>query len=213
MVMAEDAITVNAKTVEATIAAPAVEAVQKKEATILVSPRTGMRYTVNNPSNIPIIFKTELIAPATTTNANRIVANNPALSVESQQKAQAALLALVTSNSQQTPPLGQDVVAQDTVVPNPAVQDVAVSESKNLDQAVIPPSQDTVSMPTQAVAEQNIPDQNVVAPITTSLASATLPSVEPLAATEQPAISMPGTTPQATSTEVEAVVEKADTAQ
>lgn len=94
--MADETMTVKAETVQAVISPPVVEAVQKDENTILVSPRTGMRYTVKNPANVPIIFKTELIAPATAANVNRIVATNPALSAISQEKAQAALLEMVT---------------------------------------------------------------------------------------------------------------------
>ena len=93
--VANETMTVKAETVAAVVNPPVVEAVQKNDTTVLVSPRTGMRYTVNNPNNIPIIFKTEIMAPATTANANRIVATNPALSQASQEKAQAALLSLV----------------------------------------------------------------------------------------------------------------------
>lgn len=98
----ETATTVKAETVEAVITAPVVAAVQKDDKTVLVSPRTGMRYTVNNPNNLPIIFKTEVIAPATTENATRIIASNPALSEASQQKAHAALVEIATQAAVQT---------------------------------------------------------------------------------------------------------------
>ena len=89
--------TVKAETVEALVSNPVVEAVQKDDKTVLVSPRTGMRYSVNNPNNIPIIFRTEVIAAATSANADRIVATNPALSAESQQEAKQALIQLAGS--------------------------------------------------------------------------------------------------------------------
>lgn len=94
--MADDTMTVKAETVQAVINPVTVDAVQKDDNTVLISPRTGMRYTIKNPSNVPIIFKTELIAPATAANVNRIAATNPALSAASQEKAQAALLELVS---------------------------------------------------------------------------------------------------------------------
>ena len=90
-------LTVPAENVQAAINPPVVEAVQKNDTTVLVSPRTGMRYSVNNPSNVPIIFKTELLAPATAANADRIIASNPALSAESQAKAKQALIDMVTA--------------------------------------------------------------------------------------------------------------------
>lgn len=192
MVMANDAMTVNAEKVKATTAAPMVEAVQKKEATILVSPRTGMRYTVNNPNNIPIIFKTELIAPATTTNANRIVATNPALSVASQQKAQAALLEMIGPNTQQpTPPV------EDT-----AVVHNAVSSANN----VMAPQDTASAQPGANTAHET------EAPAVSVTAKPEL-NTAPLAATDQPVVSLPETATQATSSDAEAVIEKADTAQ
>ena len=99
---ANETITVKAESVEAVISAPVVEAVKKDDKTILVSPRTGMRYTVNNPNNLPIIFKTEVVAAATTENADRIIATNPALSQASQQKAHAALVEMATKAAIQT---------------------------------------------------------------------------------------------------------------
>ena len=97
---ANDSISVNADTVEALIAQPVVEAVQKNGQTVLISPRTGVKYTLSNANNVPITFQTEVVAAATAANAGRIVATNPALSPESQQKAQAALVNLVQSNTQ-----------------------------------------------------------------------------------------------------------------
>ena len=96
-VYANDTLTVPAENVQAAVNPPVVEAVQKDDKTVLVSPRTGMRYAVKNPSNVPIIFKTELLAPATSANADRIVATNPALSAESQEKAKQALIEMVAA--------------------------------------------------------------------------------------------------------------------
>ena len=60
------------------------------------SPRTGISYTFPNPNQRPVVLQTAAIAPANAANANRIVADNPALSAESQQKAKAALLSQAT---------------------------------------------------------------------------------------------------------------------
>ncbi len=57
----------------------------------VASPRTGIRYTFANP-NRPIVLQTAKIAAANAANADRIVAENPALSAASQQKAKQALL-------------------------------------------------------------------------------------------------------------------------
>ena len=64
----------------------------KRDATIVVSPRTGVRYNLGDTENRPIIFQTHAIAPANAANINRIVATNPALSAQSQEKAQIALI-------------------------------------------------------------------------------------------------------------------------
>ncbi len=55
------------------------------------SPRTGIRYTFDNP-NRPIVLQTQAIVAANTVNADRIVASNPALSAASQQEAKQTLL-------------------------------------------------------------------------------------------------------------------------
>ena len=64
----------------------------KRDATIVVSPRTGVRYNLGDTENRPIIFHTQTIAPANAANIHRIVATNPALSVQSQEKAKMALI-------------------------------------------------------------------------------------------------------------------------
>ena len=64
----------------------------KREATSVISPRTGIRYTLGETGNRPILLKTASIAAATPATANRVVAANPALSPASQEKAKQALL-------------------------------------------------------------------------------------------------------------------------
>ncbi len=110
-------ITVSAATVQAATAAPTVEAEQKRENTVLVSPRTGMRYVVNNPSNRKIIFQTEGLAPVNSQNIQRIVASNPAVSAQSQQQAQQALLELVGANQPQQVAAGHSTAETSTVAP------------------------------------------------------------------------------------------------
>ncbi|MBJ9984313.1 hypothetical protein IAE19_02500 [Acinetobacter sp. S40] len=68
------------------------EASVQNQTTTIVSPRTGIRYTLGNTGNRPIILKTAAISAANSANINRIVASNPALSVASQEKAKQALL-------------------------------------------------------------------------------------------------------------------------
>ena len=70
----------------------------KNDSTIVISPRTGIRYTLGNTGGRTIILKTAAIAPATPATVNRIVASNPALSEISQEKAKQALLALNPAN-------------------------------------------------------------------------------------------------------------------
>ena len=63
----------------------------KQENTTVISPRTGIRYTLGNTGNRPIILQTTAIAPANSANINRIVASNPALSAKP-RKAKVALI-------------------------------------------------------------------------------------------------------------------------
>lgn len=79
------------KVMAATGAAPAQTEV-KRESTTVISPRTGIRYTLGETGDRPIVLKTAAIAAATPATANRIVASNPALSASSQEKAKQALL-------------------------------------------------------------------------------------------------------------------------
>ena len=72
----------------------------KNDSTTVISPRTGIRYTLGNTAGRPIILKTAAVAAVTPATVNRIVASNPALSVSSQEKAKQALLdpAALTAN-------------------------------------------------------------------------------------------------------------------
>ncbi len=64
----------------------------KNDSTTVISPRTGIRYTLGNTAGRPIILKTAAVAAVTPATVNRIVATNPALSASSQEKAKQALL-------------------------------------------------------------------------------------------------------------------------
>ena len=64
----------------------------KRDVTTIISPRTGIRYTLGDTGNRPIVLQTAAIAPANSANINRIVASNPALSAKSQEKAKIALI-------------------------------------------------------------------------------------------------------------------------
>lgn len=77
----------------------------KREVTTVISPRTGIRYTLGDTGNRPIVLQTAAIAPANSANINRIVASNPALSARSQEKAKVALIgeAAVQTASAQPP--------------------------------------------------------------------------------------------------------------
>lgn len=82
-------------TVDKVLAAKGVttaEAQVKREVTTVISPRTGIRYTLGDTGNRPIVLQTAAIAPANSANINRIVASNPALSARSQEKAKVALI-------------------------------------------------------------------------------------------------------------------------
>ncbi|MFT4020701.1 MAG: hypothetical protein QM666_04195 [Acinetobacter sp.] len=70
------------------------QAIVKSGATTVVSPRTGVRYTLGDTNGRPITLKTAAIAPVNTETVKRISASNPALSTESQQEAEQKLLAL-----------------------------------------------------------------------------------------------------------------------
>ncbi|MCJ8161120.1 hypothetical protein [Acinetobacter zhairhuonensis] len=79
-----------AKVAAAQGATTAPATVQDSNVTVM-SPRTGIKYTFPNPQQRPIILKTAAVAAATSETASRIVATNPALSVESQEQAKQTL--------------------------------------------------------------------------------------------------------------------------
>ncbi|MCH7336548.1 hypothetical protein [Acinetobacter sp. NIPH 2699] len=82
-------------TVDKVIAAKGETSAQaqvKHDVTTVISPRTGIRYTLGDTGNRPIVLQTAAIAPANSANINRIVASNPALSEKSQEKAKIALI-------------------------------------------------------------------------------------------------------------------------
>ena len=85
--------------------ATTAEAQVKREVTTVISPRTGIRYTLGDTGNRPIVLQTAAISPANSANINRIVASNPALSARSQEKAKVALIgeAAVQTASAQPP--------------------------------------------------------------------------------------------------------------
>lgn len=64
----------------------------KNDSTTVISPRTGIRYTLGNTAGRQIILKTAAVAAVTPATVNRIMASNPALSASSQEKAKLALL-------------------------------------------------------------------------------------------------------------------------
>lgn len=81
----------------AAVATPEVPAVQQNDKIRLTSPRTGMHYVLTNSGNRSIVFQTEAMAAVNAQNVNRIVATNPALSVDSQQIAMKNLLQLTAT--------------------------------------------------------------------------------------------------------------------
>ncbi|GAA5016378.1 hypothetical protein GCM10023206_28100 [Acinetobacter puyangensis] len=100
---ASQPLTVSAAAVQNVLATPTVEASKQGGKTVLVSPRTGIRYSFNNPDNRQIIFKTEGVLPVSAQNVSRIAASNPALSAQSQQQAEQALLDLAGIQAPQQP--------------------------------------------------------------------------------------------------------------
>lgn len=118
-------LTVKAATVNAATAAPSVQAVQDRQNTVMISPRTGMRYTVTNPANRKIIFQTEGLKPISVQNVGRIKATNPMISAESQQQAEQKLLDLAgLSAPAQSMPSNQ-VATANAPSTTPATQPVA----------------------------------------------------------------------------------------
>ena len=84
--------TTTVEKVQAAAGVMTAQAEVKNDSTTVISPRTGIRYTLGNTNGRPIILKTAAIAPVTPATVNRVVASNPALSVSSQEKVKLALL-------------------------------------------------------------------------------------------------------------------------
>lgn len=78
--------------VQAATGATQAQAVVQNDTVTVISPRTGIRYTLGNTGGRPIVLKTAAIAAVTPSTVNRIVASNPALSASSQEKAKQTLL-------------------------------------------------------------------------------------------------------------------------
>ena len=79
--------------VQAATGVMTAQAEVKNDSTTVISPRTGLRYTLGNTGGRPIILKTAAIAAVTPATIHRVVASNPALSASSQEKVKQALLA------------------------------------------------------------------------------------------------------------------------
>ena len=62
--------------------------------TMIISPRTGIRYALGDTQGRAIVIQTAAIAPVNNVTVKRIIATNPALSVESQQKAEQSSLSM-----------------------------------------------------------------------------------------------------------------------
>lgn len=73
-----------------TLTTPAQTFVQGNT-TMVISPRTGIRYALGNTEGRAVQIQTPAVVAASAATAKRIVASNPALSAESQQKAEQAL--------------------------------------------------------------------------------------------------------------------------
>ncbi|MCF9000235.1 hypothetical protein [Acinetobacter nectaris] len=79
--------TTTVKNVKAALGPQQAEVSSKGNSLTIISPRTGISYTLGNTEGRSIILQTDAIAAANSTNADRIIAANPALSKESQDKA------------------------------------------------------------------------------------------------------------------------------
>lgn len=84
--------TTTVEKVQAATGATTAQVEVKNDSTTVISPRTGIRYTLGNTGGRPIVLKTAAVVAATPATANRIVASNPALSASSQEKAKQDLL-------------------------------------------------------------------------------------------------------------------------
>ena len=93
LVFANTPQTTTVDKVQAAAGVATAQAQVVNESTVVVSPRTGIRYDLGNTAGRPIVLKTAAIAAVTPQTVNRIVATNPALSSSSQEKAKQLLLA------------------------------------------------------------------------------------------------------------------------
>lgn len=84
--------TTTVEKVQAAIGPTTAVAQTQNDQVTVTSPRTGITYTFANPEQRQVIFQTQAIAPVNVANVNRIVAANPALSAQSQERAKEALL-------------------------------------------------------------------------------------------------------------------------
>lgn len=87
-------LTTTPEKVKAAIGPTTAQTQTSKDQITVLSPRTGISYTFPN-QNKPVVLQTQAIVAANSANIDRIVAANPALSTESQQKAKQVLLAAV----------------------------------------------------------------------------------------------------------------------
>lgn len=95
--------TTTVEKVQAATGAMTAQAEVKNETTTVISPRTGIRYTLGNTGGRTIILKTAAIAAITPTTINRVVASNPALSASSQEKVKQALLGVDATTAAAAP--------------------------------------------------------------------------------------------------------------
>ncbi|MBF7691408.1 hypothetical protein [Acinetobacter pollinis] len=79
--------TTSVSNVKAALGPQQAEVSSKGNSLTIISPRTGISYTLGNTEGRSIILQTDAIAAANSTNADRIIAVNPAISTESQEKA------------------------------------------------------------------------------------------------------------------------------
>ena len=92
--------------VQAATGVATAQAEVKNDTTTVISPRTGIRYTLGNTGGRPIILKTAAIAAVTPATINRVVASNPALSASSQEKVKHALVGVDATTAGVIAPAG-----------------------------------------------------------------------------------------------------------
>lgn len=69
-------------------------AISKGNSITIISPRTGISYTLGNTEGRSIVLQTDAIAEANSITAKRIIASNPAVSETSQLAAEKALISM-----------------------------------------------------------------------------------------------------------------------